>query len=237
MKAAENGHASVVSYLLGSKANPDAAREQGWTSLMLACYNGHAEVVRALIAHKANLCLTKENSNYTALCFACYSGHEECARLLLLSRTSAEKQQGRLALAVAIEHRGELLGHEGHALCVEMLGYAGISRTPKLTTALSNTANSLSRRASQRDISNVPSRPRATEDRRMSKVQFVDEKNHPSRPADARAALGRIRGMRRLSNALGLKGVMPIASKAKLDESNEGKATQAKRSEDKAISV
>lgn len=61
--AAGGGHAAMVNYLVGSKAQIDAEDSQGAHPLYVAVTSGHAETVEALIGNRADIFMGPENSD------------------------------------------------------------------------------------------------------------------------------------------------------------------------------
>jgi len=53
--AAQNGHLSIVEYLVNQKADRDAKNIDGKTPLHLAANNGHLSVVEYLVNQKADI--------------------------------------------------------------------------------------------------------------------------------------------------------------------------------------
>lgn len=66
IQAAQNGHASVVQTLVGSKANIDATRNDGTTALHIAVRNNHVQTASTLIELKASLSLQDADGKCSA---------------------------------------------------------------------------------------------------------------------------------------------------------------------------
>jgi ankyrin repeat protein len=81
MSAAQNGHEQVALVLLEAKADPNQAKPDGWTALMLAAMNGHEQVALVLLEAGAA-------SFLMALINAALRGHIRCARVLLKQKAN-----------------------------------------------------------------------------------------------------------------------------------------------------
>jgi cell wall assembly regulator SMI1 len=72
-----------VSLLLAAGANPDLARPDGWTPLMLAASFGHTEVLHLLLQAGADVRAARHGGEVNALSVARDHGRDEMVRLLL----------------------------------------------------------------------------------------------------------------------------------------------------------
>ena len=85
MNAAQEGHTSIVQYLLEQGTPVNTQDVNGETSLMIASEFGHPETVRVLLdygAH-ANMLALEEEISQTALMLACFNQRTVCVDLLL----------------------------------------------------------------------------------------------------------------------------------------------------------
>ncbi len=82
MAASAKGGLDLVTVLLTSGADANAARNDGMTALMAFSQNGNAGVVQALIAKGVDV-NAKTNGGMTALMLASYKGDLETVRALL----------------------------------------------------------------------------------------------------------------------------------------------------------
>ena len=111
----QEGDISEVREWLDFGANPNAARDDGITALILATNNGHAEVVKMLLEAGANL----NGANDTVLMFAADDGYVEIIKMLLVAgaNPNAARDDGWTALMFAAQ--------EGHPEIIKMLLVAG----------------------------------------------------------------------------------------------------------------
>ncbi|KAL4872388.1 hypothetical protein BDV12DRAFT_210868 [Aspergillus spectabilis] len=80
--AAENGHESVVEFLLHvSGVDPHYADKDGWSPLSHAVANGHTAVVELLLAEGVNPD-SRDSNNWTPLMWAAENGNEAVVKLL-----------------------------------------------------------------------------------------------------------------------------------------------------------
>ena len=80
--AAENGHESVVRFLLERGADPHLKDYQGKTAFIYAAKNGHEGVLRLLLERGVDINL-RDLHFQTALMYAAENGHESVVRFLL----------------------------------------------------------------------------------------------------------------------------------------------------------
>ena len=80
--ASQNGHFSVVSYLLHNGADPNIANEYGWTPLMTASANGHDDVIMILLEWKVPI-NTQNKNGETAIFIASQNNHSSVISTLL----------------------------------------------------------------------------------------------------------------------------------------------------------
>ena len=117
IKASENGHISVVQYLLDSGANPNDHDKTDVTqsSLILASHKGHTDVVAILLDAGANI-EYQNSQGETAIIVAAQEGQIEVAKLLLLHGANASRQNadGETALSLA---SSLLRGHANTEMC------------------------------------------------------------------------------------------------------------------------
>ena len=59
--AAQNGHLSVVDYLVNNKAEINSKSEKNWTPLHISAINGYIHVVKYLVNKKADINAKTEN--------------------------------------------------------------------------------------------------------------------------------------------------------------------------------
>ena len=106
IRAAEDGHASVVRLLLAGGLSANGTDQHGRTALMLAAGDGHSDVVSLLAAYGADL-NAQDRQHRTALVRASGDGHVGAVRLLLAhgAELNAADQQGRTALMHATPPR------------------------------------------------------------------------------------------------------------------------------------
>lgn len=83
MRAAENGQEKIVSILLKSGADPNAADYHGRTALISAAYIGNAEIVESLLNAGASPNALDDRYGFTPLLNAAWKGHTSVVRLLL----------------------------------------------------------------------------------------------------------------------------------------------------------
>jgi hypothetical protein len=85
MRAAQEGHVSVVKLLLKHGADGDRRNKFGLTPLMFAAQSGHVDVCRYLIEHDADYLFFayRTNLNSTALSLACKRGHVDVVKELV----------------------------------------------------------------------------------------------------------------------------------------------------------
>ena len=109
-RAAENGHADVVVWLLDSMREADDVATKDFlqrTALHGAAQAGHAAVVARLLArmHEADNVATKDKYQRTALHWAAWRGHVDVVALLLghmrEADVAAKDSDGRTALDLA----------------------------------------------------------------------------------------------------------------------------------------
>ncbi|KNC47506.1 uncharacterized protein AMSG_11713 [Thecamonas trahens ATCC 50062] len=101
--AAQSGSIEVVRMLLAAGANPNSAKDDGWTPLMIAVHRRHLKVARVLIGSGAEV--NQRNANgATALYVAAQLGFLAAVNLLLEAQASplaAKAVDGWTALHVA----------------------------------------------------------------------------------------------------------------------------------------
>jgi ankyrin repeat protein len=102
MLSAQQGHAAVVSTLLGAGAEIDKARAGGWTALLYSAQRGHADVVSALLAAGADL-EKRLVLGSTALILAAQEGQAAVASVLLAAgaRVDTADADGQTALLMS----------------------------------------------------------------------------------------------------------------------------------------
>ena len=80
--SSENGHLSVVEYLVNQKVDINSKDNNNWTPLHYAAKNGHLSVVEYLVNQKADI-NSKEDNNWTPLHYAAKNGHLSVVEYLL----------------------------------------------------------------------------------------------------------------------------------------------------------
>jgi len=99
-----DGHEPFVRILLEAQADPNKARSDGTTALMLAAQHGHEPCVRDLL--EAGAVVNAPNfAAVTALILAAEKGHEPCVHVLLEAKADPNKAKsdGATALILAAE--------------------------------------------------------------------------------------------------------------------------------------
>eukprot|EP01087_Luapelamoeba_hula_P019755 TRINITY_DN659_c0_g2_i1.p1 TRINITY_DN659_c0_g2~~TRINITY_DN659_c0_g2_i1.p1 ORF type:complete len:592 (+),score=188.72 TRINITY_DN659_c0_g2_i1:1216-2991(+) len=91
-RAAKNGHAKIVEYLLGYHADVNAAPVGGETPLLVASLNNHVDIVKLLLGHGADPSLAS-CSGFTALRVATLQGHTDIVNLLVHVQQQQQQQQ------------------------------------------------------------------------------------------------------------------------------------------------
>ena len=86
--ACANGNLAMVKLLLESKANPNALRWDGETTLMAAVNAGNVELVMAAIDRGVNVNAAESRMGQTALMRAVADGRTEIARVLVAAGAS-----------------------------------------------------------------------------------------------------------------------------------------------------
>ena len=103
-----DGHADVVTVLLGANAKVDLANGFGLTPLVFACRRGHTEIVTKLPAANASVDQADSEGRDAALYAACHAGHLSVVERLLAANApvdQAETQKGRTPLFAACRAR------------------------------------------------------------------------------------------------------------------------------------
>lgn len=90
MKAAAEGHLTIVQLLVEAGADIHARDRQQMTPLVLSARGGHLEVMQFLLQRGAGLTITTLPNGCSALCWAASLGHLECVRCLLDAGVMAE---------------------------------------------------------------------------------------------------------------------------------------------------
>lgn len=100
--ACMDGHADVVTVLLGANAKVNMANGFGLTPLVFACRRGHTEVVTKLLAANASVDQA-DSEGETPLYAACHAGHLSVVERLLAANASVEwrAKKGRTPLFAA----------------------------------------------------------------------------------------------------------------------------------------
>ena len=95
-------HLNTVQLLMTLTENPNAPRNNGWTSIHSAARNGHLEVVRLLMTTTTNPNAPKSNGE-TPIHSAASNGHLEVVRLLMTTTTipNAPTNNGWTSIHVA----------------------------------------------------------------------------------------------------------------------------------------
>ncbi len=106
--------AEIAEVLLSEKAEPNAARSDGITALMMAAYNGHAEVVKMLLSAGANVDAANDDG-VTALMAAAQEGYTEVVKILIAAgaNLNAADKDGWTTLMFAAQ--------KGHTEVAEIL--------------------------------------------------------------------------------------------------------------------
>jgi len=130
--AATEGHASLVSYLITRRANPDVSGCSARTPLHCAAYEGHVECVKVLLQHGAELDWI-DSLEENPLHKAALRGHTECLALLLehkpgIDVINLQNVLGSSPLHQAMEHGNEecaklLLTHNANPSIKDYFGY------------------------------------------------------------------------------------------------------------------
>jgi ankyrin repeat protein len=108
-----DGHEPFVRILLEAQADPNKARSDGTTALMLAAQHGHEPCVRDLL--EAGAVVNAPNfAAVTALILAAEKGHEPCVHVLLEAKADPNKAKSNGATALI------LAAESGHP-CVRVL--------------------------------------------------------------------------------------------------------------------
>ena len=129
MIAARLGHQSVVSLLIGRKANVTRRSSHGDTALMLACLKGHLAIAELLVANGAQL----SHPGWMPLHYAAFEGRSEVISYLI------EKGADKNALAPNGFSALMLAARGGHVEAARALLYDDADLTirgPKGETAL-----------------------------------------------------------------------------------------------------
>ena len=106
--ASENGHLSVVEYLIHHGADVNKADKDGRTPLYIASQNGHLSVVEYLIHHGGDVNKT-DNDGWTALHNASFKGHRRIIEILgehggeLNMKATSGWAEGMTSLHMAID--------------------------------------------------------------------------------------------------------------------------------------
>ena len=82
MNAAHGGHAKIVTALLKSGADVNAANKDGYTPIMVAVFKDYYEIVTALLKAGADINASNKNGA-TVLVIATQQGHAEIVSVLL----------------------------------------------------------------------------------------------------------------------------------------------------------
>ncbi len=112
--ASSNGHDEAVAILL-SRADPNAATEDGLTALHLAAKRGLDSIVAALLAHKTTKADPVNNQDETPLHFASYCNRPGCVRGLIGGAADVNRTN-KLG-----EYPQHLSAYHGHAECMAAL--------------------------------------------------------------------------------------------------------------------
>lgn len=105
IKASENGHISVVRFLLKNGANPDDADETsaGQTPMIHAVFNGHTKIIKLLLDAGANIEKKNNIPGEGPLITAAQEGQIKVVKLLLElgADKNVENTEGETALTLA----------------------------------------------------------------------------------------------------------------------------------------
>jgi ankyrin repeat protein len=95
IKAAVNGHAHVVTLLLGAKADTKARDSKGSRAMSEAAANGHTAVIESLLEGNADIQLDLSDlDDWNPLMHAAHQGHAAAVKVLLRAKASTEVQAG-----------------------------------------------------------------------------------------------------------------------------------------------
>ncbi|CAG8470856.1 26294_t:CDS:2 [Dentiscutata erythropus] len=83
LKAAYNGHAAIVAWLLQMSANVEQKDNDGWTALHNASAQGHLQIVKHLLVEAHANVDVKSNKGHTPLMNAASKGHVDIVEYLL----------------------------------------------------------------------------------------------------------------------------------------------------------
>lgn len=120
--SAQRGHTDVLELLLSSKADTDAANDEGAGPLVLGARNGHVDVVRALLTHKASLLnkTTGVTPSIPAWEAASANGHDAVMQELVLHTVTSSGQahaHARESLRLLIAAKADVtFVHEAHGV-------------------------------------------------------------------------------------------------------------------------
>jgi serine/threonine-protein phosphatase 6 regulatory ankyrin repeat subunit B len=103
--ASLNGHTEVVDFLIGKKANVNAADKDGGTALMAAALSGNPEIVDLLIKAKANVNAADKYGD-TALIFAAAQGNTEIVSRLIAAKANVNAKDKYVETALNLAADG-----------------------------------------------------------------------------------------------------------------------------------